>query len=149
MSCRYNVVVTVVIERDGCFLLLRRSTAKEHAPGEWETVSGRVHGHETPVDAARREAREETGLDVTIAWPFDTFRFLRGPAKEPAIGIAFLAFAGVGEVALSDEHDAAEWIPFDRLREAPVPEVVRRSLETLVDLLAARGVKSGVKPPGG
>jgi 8-oxo-dGTP pyrophosphatase MutT (NUDIX family) len=34
-----------------------------------------------------REAKEETGLDVTVLGLLDTFHFYRGPAREEAIGI--------------------------------------------------------------
>jgi len=60
----FLVCVVFVIERAGRILLLRRSRAKDHAPGEWETGSGGVLPGETPQAAVVREAKEETGLDV-------------------------------------------------------------------------------------
>ncbi len=61
------VVVCFVIERDRQVLLLRRSAWKDEAPGQWETGSGRVEPGESPEQAARREAHEETGLEVEVA----------------------------------------------------------------------------------
>src|SRR5205823_4505211 len=43
-------------------LVLRRSAAGR-SPGSWETVHGTVEAGETPVAAARRELREETGCE--------------------------------------------------------------------------------------
>ena len=41
-TAKFIVGVAFVIERDGAILMLRRSPAKDHAPGEWEFGSGRV-----------------------------------------------------------------------------------------------------------
>jgi ADP-ribose pyrophosphatase YjhB (NUDIX family) len=84
---RFLVVVAFVIERDHHVLLLRRSMSKDHAPGEWEPGSGRVRQGEAPLAALLREVKEETGLDVTVLGPLDTFHFYRGTAREEAIGI--------------------------------------------------------------
>lgn len=113
-------VVVLLIERDGRLLLMRRSADKDHAPGAWEPGSGRVEAGETPVMAARREAREETGLDVEVIEPVNTFHFYRGAAREEAIAIAFHCQAAAGPVTLSAEHDEARWVPLDELEAAPV-----------------------------
>jgi 8-oxo-dGTP pyrophosphatase MutT (NUDIX family) len=44
----FLVCVVFVIERAGHVLLLRRSRAKDHAPGEWETGSGGILSGEAP-----------------------------------------------------------------------------------------------------
>jgi ribose 1,5-bisphosphate isomerase len=54
-------VVTVFLTNAGRTLLLRRSEAVDTYPGRWAAVSG--HVEETPEATARREIREETGLD--------------------------------------------------------------------------------------
>jgi 8-oxo-dGTP diphosphatase len=113
MSAKFIVAIAYVIEKDGSILMLRRSPLKDHAPGEWETGSGRVEQGETPKDAVRREVREETGLEVEIVAPVDTFHFYRGAAREEAIGITFWCRHVAGELVMSDEHDRAEWVGFD------------------------------------
>jgi 8-oxo-dGTP diphosphatase len=82
-------VVSLVIERDGTVLLARRSRTKDHAPGEWETVSGRVESGETLTEAARREAMEETGLDVEVLGQLGAFKFRRGSDVEETTGVTF------------------------------------------------------------
>ena len=54
----------VIVECDGCIVLNRR--AIDPGYGRWSFPSGYVDLGETPEAAAVREAREETGLDVTI-----------------------------------------------------------------------------------
>lgn len=43
------------------FLVLRRSP-QGRSPGAWEVVHGHLEKGESPIEAARRELREETGL---------------------------------------------------------------------------------------
>jgi len=128
VAARFLVVVAFLIERDGCLLMLRRSATRDHAPGEWEPGSGRVESGETPVEAVHREAREETGLEVEIVGPVDTFHYHRGAAREEAIGIVFHCRALAGDVRLSAEHDAARWVPLAGLADVEGSEPLRGCL---------------------
>src|SRR5262245_12261274 len=131
MSAKFIVAVAYVIEKDGSVLLLRRSPLKDHAPGEWETGSGRVESGETPEAAIRREVREETGLQVEIVAPVDTFHFYRGAAREETIGIAFWCRYVGGELVMSEEHDRAEWVDFDQAVPLLIGNGAARAVETI------------------
>jgi 8-oxo-dGTP diphosphatase len=132
VSGQFRVIVCFLIERGGHVLFLKRTMSKDEAPGQWETGSGRVEQGEPPVQAVLREAREETGLNVEVLWPLDTYHFYRGPLREETIGITFHCRASEGEVVLSPEHDDAKWVPIEHLHEVDCPEWVRRSLETFL-----------------
>ena len=54
-----------VIEQDGRFLIGKRAEGSPLA-GYWEFPGGKVTPGESPSEAAVRECREETGLEVTI-----------------------------------------------------------------------------------
>jgi len=56
---------------------------KEMRLGEWEPGSGRVRQGEPALAAVLREAKEETGLDVTVLGILGTFHFYRGPVGPP------------------------------------------------------------------
>jgi 8-oxo-dGTP diphosphatase len=114
MSAKFTVAVAYVIEKNGSILVLRRSPLKDHAPGQWETGSGRVERGETAENAVRREVSEETGLQVEVVAPVDTFHFYRGAAREETIGITFWCRHIGGELVMSEEHDRAEWVDFDK-----------------------------------
>jgi 8-oxo-dGTP diphosphatase len=121
-----------VIERDRHVLLLRRSARKGEAPGQWETGSGRVESGESPEETARREAREETGLEVEVLGRLGAHRFLRGPERVETLSIVLHCRAPGGPIVLSPEHDEARWVPIGEAADlAEVPEWVRRSLEAL------------------
>ena len=52
--------------RDGSGRLLLVRRAHEPAIGKWSLPGGRIEPDETPAQAAAREVREETGLEVEI-----------------------------------------------------------------------------------
>lgn len=132
MSAPLPLVVCFVIERDRHVLLLRRSGWKDEAPGQWETGSGRVELDESPAEAARREAREETGLEVEVLDQLGAHRFLRGPERVETLSVVLHCRTREETVVLSPEHDEARWVPIAEAADLPeVPEWVRRSLEAL------------------
>lgn len=56
--------VTIIIEKDGRYLLGKRSSWKASAPGYWCPVSGKIEAGESEMEAVCREALEEVGLKV-------------------------------------------------------------------------------------
>ena len=52
---------TTIIERDGRILLQRRADN-----GKWGLIGGLLEMNETYEEAAIREAREETGLEIRL-----------------------------------------------------------------------------------
>jgi len=70
-----RLVVAAVIERDGRFLLGKRSADKRSAPGVWHAVCGRVESGESEAEGVQREVFEETGLLVRaseMVWQADS-----------------------------------------------------------------------------
>jgi 8-oxo-dGTP pyrophosphatase MutT (NUDIX family) len=64
-----------------------------------------VEQGESAIQAGLREAREETGLDVELLGPLDTFHFYRGPMHEETIAITFHRRASGGSVVLPGGRD--------------------------------------------
>lgn len=64
-------VALAIIRHYGRVLVQRRAATADHLPGYREFPGGKVQAGESPALAARREAEEETGLQVEIvsAWP--------------------------------------------------------------------------------
>lgn len=64
----YQLIVLALIERpDRRFLITRRALNKKWAAGDWEVTGGGVRAGETSRMGILREAREETGLDLSRA----------------------------------------------------------------------------------
>jgi 8-oxo-dGTP diphosphatase len=106
-----KVAVGVVAEREGQILLTRRN----HEPkmGCWSFPSGFVDAYENVVEAAVREAFEETGIRVTVG-P------LLGVYQEPGSRVIYLAFAaeaGPGEPVCGEECMEVRFFPADALPE--------------------------------
>lgn len=107
----FQVALEAVIEKDGQILLTRRSFDRDHAPGEWETLTTRVESAKTFEQALKREVKEEVGLEVEIVRPFHTFHFYRGPAKIEHLGVSFWCRYQGGQVALNPrEQISYQWV---------------------------------------
>lgn len=91
----------VILQGDGRIVLIRR----KNPPLGWALPGGFVDEGESLSDAARREAREETGLEVELVEQFFTYS---DPARDPrrhTLSTVFIARAS-GEPKAAD--DAAE-----------------------------------------
>lgn len=113
-------IVKCVILRGDQVLLLKRS---EDAGGFWQPVTGRLEPGENPVDAARREVAEETGLAVEPAPLGVTQSFLISEGR--LAGTMILEDSYVAKVSSEvtpraidvEEHDELAWFSLERALE--------------------------------
>jgi 8-oxo-dGTP diphosphatase len=107
--------VDPVIIRDGRVLLQKRSFGMFR--GCWVFPGGRVDAGEDTWTACVREAREETGLRVSIV---RMIGFYDDPKRDPekhAASMAFLCRPVGGRLRKSREATEIRWFPLDRLPE--------------------------------
>ena len=116
--------VSVFVIRGDRLLALKRSLRKKAAPGAWDVVSGRVEAGEHPYDAAVRECREETGLEVTPdRSPVAAYAAQR--RDKPMLVVGYRAESTSGDVVISHEHDDQAWMTIDEFaRACPFPLLV-------------------------
>jgi lipoyl(octanoyl) transferase len=103
-----RTVSVVVTREDGRVLLLERTPERG---GFWQPVTGRVDAGESPLQAAQRELREETGFDAAVrALDYEhAFGFGSGSPLTVIRETAFTARVR-GEVRLEpSEHVASGW----------------------------------------
>lgn len=124
-----------VVRRDHLILVVRRSSHDAFEPGLWEVPGGRSRPGETLVEAARREVKEETGLDVDVGPAVSTWQCREGWRR--VSGVTFLAYHRHGEVVLSDEHDEYAWVSLERARRLPLAMTIGGQLRDYRDAVAA------------
>ncbi len=113
-----KVAATVLIERDGAVLLVRRSI--DPGRGLWCFPGGYVDFGEDPVVAAMRECREETGLIVT------DLRLLDVSFNGRVIVITYLTDAfSPPEPVPGDDADLIEWFSPSELPPIAFPGVTQ------------------------
>ena len=109
-------IVGIVDTTRRCALLLRRFDADRDYPSHWCFPGGQVQTGETTVDAAAREALEETGLTIRGLERLDR-RESTGATGRTYLIDCFLTTSWSGNLIEfpSAEHAAAAWVPFEAL----------------------------------
>lgn len=112
-------VKALIVNERGETLLLRRSSANTSFVGCWEWPGGKVDPGEDFAVAVLREMKEEAGLDVEITGLAGATEF-----EMPKVHVVLLCMEvriTGGELTLSHEHDAAEWVPLAELANRRLP----------------------------
>lgn len=113
-----KVIAGIAIVHDGKVLIIQRAADEDMFPNLWEFPSGKKEPMEKIKDAAKREAKEETGLDIEIGKPLAVFNFDWEKENEirDATQIVFLGkLKGEPEVKISSEHQNFAWIKKDEI----------------------------------
>lgn len=115
--------------RDGRLLLVRRA----NPPHLWTLPGGRIEMGEAAADAARRELREETGVEADIAG-FAGYREMMlhesGTLRSHFVILAFAARWRAGEARVGTELREAEWIEPDALSKFETTEGLAEIVDT-------------------
>jgi ADP-ribose pyrophosphatase YjhB (NUDIX family) len=111
------VGVSVAISEGDRILLVRRG--RPPFDGVWAFPGGRVELGERLVDAARREVREETGVEVEIGERIDIAEIVRRDESGKVEGhFVLVVFAGrvrSGDIVAGDDAAEARWVERDDL----------------------------------
>lgn len=121
------VGVGVVIVSDGAILLVQRG--REPGRGLWAVPGGKVRRGETMRAAARREAREETGLDVEVGdvvWVGEHI-----DDEHHLVLVDFAASVTGGRLAAADDADDVRWVPLADTSGHPLTPTMYDLLDTL------------------
>lgn len=126
-ATRFSVGVSgIVLDEQGRTLLVRHAFRRRYP---WGLVSGWVNPGEAPIDAMRRELREETSLrgepEGVIA--------IRSDARAPSLEVVYLVRVEGGTFRPSGETPEARWFA----PHSPLPEGLHPTHRPLVAQAAA------------
>ena len=121
---------------NGWRILTLQRARTTRCPLAWETVHGRIEPGEEPEEAAVREVREETGLEVRRLYNVCVQTFYLHKSHTVEMAVVFAAFVDpAAEIALGDEHVQAEWLVPDRALERFGWPRARAALRDILQLL--------------
>jgi len=107
-------------------------------PGAWEPVHGHIEPGEEPEDAAIREVREETGLEIDRLYVVRVQPFYLRKTRTVQLAIVFAAFVSEpADVTIAGEHQRGEWLTVDDALTRLAFPGERASLRELVELLGS------------
>ena len=130
MTRRVELAVGAVVLHHDHVLLVRRSTPPE--AGRWSFPGGRVEPGERMADAAAREVREETGLDVEIDRLLDWVERI-GPDHHFVIVDFAATVPERQEPTPGDDAADARWVNLDEISSLAL-------VDGLLDFLRANRV---------
>ena len=96
-----TVDIIIEVEHKGIVLILRKNP-----PSGWALPGGFVDYGESLEEAAVREAKEETGLDIKLSRQFHTYSDPRRDPRFCTISTVYLATAKGTPVGMDDAQDA-------------------------------------------
>lgn len=132
------LAVSAAIVRDGKVLLVRR--ARNPALNLYTLPGGAVETGETLAEAAAREVREETALEVDVIGLAGhrevIVRDREGRIERHFVIMCYAARWRSGEVVLNDELDDARWLVPVELSSFSTTEGLAKIVAAAFDLLA-------------
>lgn len=146
----FHVVATAIVEKDGKYLIARRSLDEEKFPGRWTVPGGTLDREDLEACAPnevgvryevlegciRREVREEVGLGIG---PLGYLVSLAYPKRAgPALCISLWAPHESGEVRLSEELIDHAWVTLEEAKGYDLIPGILAELFQLEDVLAGR-----------
>ena len=128
------VAVGVIIRQDERLVLIRR--AKEPSKGRWTFPGGAIELGESLQEAARREAREETGLLIEVgevATVVDNVvREAGGRIRYHYVIVDYYARPGGGSLQPGTDVSAARWVGLADLDSLEMTEKAGRLARQLL-----------------
>jgi 8-oxo-dGTP diphosphatase len=127
-----NGAAGILIVR-GHEILLQHRAPWVHNGDTWGIPGGARDSHESTIDAAFREAVEETGIDTDLLTPLHTFTDNHGDWKYETV----IAQAADGLIAheVNDESQEVRWVEISKVDQLDLHPSFRNSWPELMKLL--------------
>lgn len=110
--------VDIILQRDSKILMVRRK--KDPFKGHLALPGGFINQGETVEEAARREAIEETSLEVE---PIEILGVYSDPKRDPRKHIMSTVFVGIivgGSDKAGDDAESIEWVELGNIEKQEI-----------------------------
>lgn len=119
---RPRITAAVLVEKDGKFLLAERN--KENYNGYWVIPGGGVKFGETIQDAAVRELKEETNLDVDIIKLIGYKEIINVPGNYHSVVFYHLAKPKHTNIEAKGDISQARFFSIEEIKKLKIAESV-------------------------
>ncbi|OGC77700.1 MAG: hypothetical protein A2Z27_01025 [candidate division Zixibacteria bacterium RBG_16_50_21] len=125
----------VILEREGKILLCQRKYPP-YADG-WTLPSGFLESDETPQECARREAKEETNLDIEVGEVFGVY----AGGDDPRTKVTLIVFLGKIKAGEARPGDDAKALDFFFPQDLPGEIAFQAHRRVLKDFYSQKGIQ--------
>ena len=110
------------IEKDGAYLMIHRVKKKNDMNHDkWLGIGGKFEAGESPFDCARREIREEAGIDVQDLCYRGIVTFVSNEYGTEYMHL-FTASSFIGEIDYDCDEGNLEWVKKSEIKNLPIWE---------------------------
>lgn len=106
-----HAIVDILVINDDKFLLVQEG--KPGREGLYNLPGGHIDAHETILEAAVRETKEETGYDVEVTGLVGIYQGIY-PALNVSGPVLSARITG-GQITVSDEHQDVIWVTAEQM----------------------------------
>lgn len=137
-------VAAIYVNVNDKILLLQLSDQKMEK-GLWGVPAGKLESHEEPLQAAKRELFEETGLRID---PIDRFHalgalYIRKPELDYVYHLFGVQLDTMPALALSAEHRSHAWVSREEAKTFPLVNGAKQALDTYYRRIKKKGIRTG------
>ena len=140
----HYVTATVILVREGKFLIAKRADWEKAFPGKWTVPGGKLevldyvlrekdtgsHWYNVIEDLSKREVKEEVGIDIENLDYVTSLVYIRSD-KIPSLIISLWAESTEGNVRLCDALTEYKWVSLEEAKGYDLIEGIYEELEIL------------------
>lgn len=117
-------MVKGLITHKGQILIGQKEEDEDHPiGGEWHILGGHLEHGEQPEDAMKREAKEETGLEVEVHQVIDVMTW---SDRNNALSVLYHCEASSRNAEAKDDLQELKWVSPDEIKDFVHEEEVER-----------------------